>query len=330
MAATINVGVMGKARCLQASSTPAGIFTILAIDHRDSLRVMVDPDAPGSVPAGQLTELKLAVVRNLAPQASAVLLDPLYSAGQAIAQGALPGSVGLLCALEERGYLGDPHGRQTTLLPGWSVAKAKRLGATGVKMLLFYHPDAGAATEKQDELVRAIVAECQRHEIPLFLEPIGYSLDPSVPKNSPRYAASRRRIVVESARRLSALGLDVLKTKFPVDVNHEPDQGLWAKACAELDEASPVPWALLSAGDPFDIFKEQLRIACEAGCSGFLVGRALWREATGLTGSERDEFLRTTARERFDKLVSIASQHGRPWQARHTLPVIDENWYLQY
>ncbi|MBI3243172.1 MAG: tagatose 1,6-diphosphate aldolase [Chloroflexi bacterium] len=320
----------GRIRGLQASAAPQGIFTILAIDHRDALRVMLDAHTPESVPASQLTELKLAITRCLAPQASAVLLDPLYSAAQAITSQALPGHVGLLCALEEQGYLGDPHRRRTTLLPGWSVEKAKRLGATGVKILLFYHPEAGMAAEKQEQLVRAVLAECHRWETPFFLEPISYSLDPSIQKGSVEFARLRRRIVVESARRLGALGPDVLKVEFPVDVKHDTDQAAWAEACAELDEAASAPWALLSADEPFEVFKQQLRVACQAGCSGFLAGRAVWRGAVKLTGAERENFLENVARRRFAELVEIALEFGKPWQRRHSLPEINEQWHLQY
>ena len=66
------------------------------------------------MPASTLTELKLAVIQNISPYASAVMLEPEYSAAQAIVAGALPGHVGFLSALEEQGYLGDPHARQTT------------------------------------------------------------------------------------------------------------------------------------------------------------------------------------------------------------------------
>ena len=37
---------VGKIRGLQTTATKAGIFTILAIDHRDSLRVIINPDDP--------------------------------------------------------------------------------------------------------------------------------------------------------------------------------------------------------------------------------------------------------------------------------------------
>ena len=61
----------GKIRALQTTSTKDGIFNILAIDHRDSLRVLVDPDQPESVPASMLTELKLDIIEHIAPHATA-------------------------------------------------------------------------------------------------------------------------------------------------------------------------------------------------------------------------------------------------------------------
>ena len=291
---------------------------------------MVEPHAPEAVSAARLTELKLAITRKLSPQASAVLLDPVYGAGQAIAAGALPGRAGLICSLEAQGYLGDPFYREQTLLSGWSVAQASRLGATGVKLLLLYHPDSGESAARQEELVRVVVTDCRREEIPLFLEPIGYPLQAGLDKHSGKFAAERRRIVVESARRLGALGPDVLKIELPVNTNFESDRGVRAEACEELDEAAPVPWVLLSAGDPFELFKEQLEVACRAGCSGFLAGRAIWREAVRLHGDELDDFLATTARKYFVELSAIAAEYARPWYARYKISVIDERWYREY
>lgn len=321
---------LGKIRGLQTASTKNGIFNILAIDHRDSLRVVIDPDHPQAIPAATLTELKLAIIEQIAPHATAVMLEPEYSAAQAIAAGVLPGHVGFLSALEEQGYLGDPYARQTTLLSGWSVAKAKRLGASGIKLLIFYHPNAGKAAERQEALVKAVVADCAREEIPLFLEPLAYPLNPAVPVNSAEFAAQRRRIVVETARRLGALGPDILKIQFPLDAKYDPDEGLWRDACAELNEATLVPWALLSAGDPYDIFKTQLRVACQAGCSGFMAGRALWREAISAARAERETVLRNTVLPRFEELAQIARTFGQGWQAKYQLPQVDETWFRGY
>ena len=318
----------GRIRALQACANAQGIFTILAADHRDPLRAMLNPSAPMDVTAAELTDAKLALVRELTPFASAVLLDPIHSAAQAIVTGALSGHVGLLCALEEQGYGDDAFARTTTLLKGWSVEKAKRLGANGVKILLFYHPESRAA-EQQEELVRAVLRDCAQFQIPLFLEPISYSLEPRVEKNSEAFARARRRIVIESVRRLGALQPDVLKVEFPLDVKFENDERVWGDACAELNEASPAPWALLSGEEPFDVFKRQVRVACENGCSGFLAGRAVWRDAFGVTETQRTEFLRTTARQRFQELSNLATMYGKAWHTRYAMPNVDENWHRE-
>lgn len=319
----------GKIRALQTTSTTDGHFAILAIDHRDSLRVLLNPPQPDAIPAAELTGLKLDIIRHIAPLASAVMLDPEYSAAQAIAAGALPGRVGFLCAAEAQGYLGDPRVKQNSLLPGWSVAKAKRLGAGGIKLLVLYHPEAGEVTARQEELVQAVVADCAREDIPLFLEPLLYALDPALPVKSAGFAAQRRRWVVETARRLTALGPDILKLQFPLDAGHNPDPAEWADACAELNEAAARPWALLSGGDPFDTFKAQLQVACRAGCSGFMVGRALWGDAISADSARRADLLQTTVRARFAELAGIAAA-GSGWHTKYAPPPIDETWFRRY
>jgi tagatose-1,6-bisphosphate aldolase len=321
---------LGKTRALQQCATANGVFTILAADHRDAMRTMIDAADPQSVSSQTLTGIKLDIVRSLSDLPSAVLLDPLYSAAQAIADGALSRCAGLLVALEEQGYLGDPYNRETTSLSDWSVEKARRLGATGVKLLLFYHPNGGDAAEKQEHYTQEISTECQRLELPLFLEPISYPLRPEVKKTSAEFAQERRRVVIESVRRLGALGVDILKVEFPLDATHHPDPVLWEDACAELNDASPVPWVLLSAGEPFEAFCQQLTLACQAGCSGFAVGRSVWNEAVTLPSKERVGFLATTARERFKRLADIAQSFAHPWQDRYTLPMPDERWYRTY
>jgi tagatose-1,6-bisphosphate aldolase len=326
---TLTTLSIGKARALQQCATASGKFTILAADHRDAMRTMIDAAHPQSVSAQTLTDIKLDIVRCLSDLPSAVLLDPIYSAPQAIAAGVLAGRTGLLVALEDQGYLGDPYNRETTSLNDWSVEKARRLGATGVKVLLFHHPDSGAA-QKQEQYIEAITADCRRYELPLFLEPISYPLHPQVKKNSAEFANERRRVVIESVRRLGMSGADILKVEFPVDAAHHPDRVIWADACAELNDAASVPWVLLSAGEPFGTFCQQLTIACQSGCAGFAVGRSIWNEAVTLPPEERAHFLSTTARERFQRLAGIVQSSAHSWQDRYTLPMPDENWYSTY
>ena len=319
----------GKIRGLDTTSTAGGIFTILAIDHRDSMRVVLDPDAPAAIPASVLTELKMWLLRELGNDASAVMLEPEYSAAQAIATRTLRAAMGFLAAVEAQGYLGDPTARQTSLLEGWGVEKAKRLGASGIKLLVLYRPDSPIA-DAQDDVIREVIADCAAYDIPLFLEPLAYVTEPGLTTDSPEFAAKRRRIVVETVRRLGALRPEVLKVQFPVDTRHEPDRAVWADACAELDEAAPVPWALLSGGDPYELFRDQVRVACEAGASGFMVGRALWGEAVTAAPEERSRLVESVLRPRFQELVEIACEHGHDWATKHDLPEIDETWFLGY
>jgi tagatose-1,6-bisphosphate aldolase len=308
----------GKIRGLTQASTDAGVFAIFAIDHRDSMRIIIDPERPAGISAEQMTETKLEFVRAMAPSATAVLLDPEYSAIQAVDSRALTGDTALLCALEAQGYLGDPHSRETTLLDGWSVGKAKRLGASGVKLLLLYRPGSTVAA-KQEALVSEVVAACATHDIPLFLEPVSYELGTAETPGTAQFGSDRRTIVCESARRLGALGPDILKVQFPADTTGVIDRSEWKDACVELDEASPVPWTLLSGGDPIDSFVEQVAIACDAGASGFLVGRALWADAVRASGAHRQALIDSFVRPRFAELADIATSAGTDWGARYNL-----------
>ena len=105
------------------------------------------------------------------------------------------------------------------------------MGATAAKLLVYYHPDS-TATLVQERLVADVADECRRLDLPLFLEPITYSVDPSGPSLT---GEDRRRVVIDTARRLTAIGGDVLKVEFPYDAS-VTDEGRWADACAELDD----------------------------------------------------------------------------------------------
>ena len=112
---------VGKLRRLQQVANSKGILTVCAIDHRESLRHALNEKKPDSVSYQQMVDFKLDLVSVIAPFASAVLLDPIYGAGQAIASGLLPGQTGLLVSAEKTGYSGDSATRITALFPDWDV-----------------------------------------------------------------------------------------------------------------------------------------------------------------------------------------------------------------
>jgi tagatose 1,6-diphosphate aldolase len=303
--------LLGTRRGLAACATPGGRFVVLALDHRQNLRRELRPDDPDGVSYAEMVAFKLAAVAALAPGASGVLLDPEVGVGQAIAAGALPATTGLIVALEATGYEGPSTARVSRILPGWSVDAAKRIGASAAKLLVYYHPDAPNAGD-QERLVADVAAACRSVDLGLFVEPLSFGLE-----GGRLTGEARRRVVVETARRLTALGGDVLKAEFPYDASIT-DEGAWQDACAELDAATPVPWVLLSGGVDDATFERQVAVACDAGASGALVGRSVWAEAAPLAEPDRTTFLASTGRGRLARLAAIIEAHGRPWRERWT------------
>jgi tagatose 1,6-diphosphate aldolase len=310
---------IGKLRGLQQISSQRGTFTVLALDHRQNLRKA----NPALVSDEQLSRFKLAVTSALASRATAVLLDPEVSAAQAIAQRAIPNNVGLVVAVESTGYTGDATARQAQIIPGWSVEKAKRMGASAIKLLVYYHPDSPTAPEIES-FTKKIADDCAKQDIVLMLEPLSYSLD----ENKKLSSEEKRYVVIETAKRLTPLGADILKAEFPLDVT-ESDQKIWAEACAEISAASVTPWILLSAAVDYEVFFQQVIVACNSGASGIAVGRAVWKEAVMLDGDERIKFLRTTARQRISRLTSLCHALAKPYTDFYTAePGFD--WYKTY
>jgi tagatose 1,6-diphosphate aldolase len=326
---------VGKIRGLQQIADPTGVMAMCAMDHRGSLQRLIDPAAPERVTDQTLIAYKRDLTEMLAPESTAVLLDPLYGAAQSIAAGVLPGNVGLLVSLEESGYDRAAQGRVTTLLPDWSVDKINRMGASAVKILLYYRPDLPENAASQQAVTRRVSEDCRRADLPFLLEPIAYPVDEQ-DRNPAHFAQRKTDLVIESARQLTQLGIDVLKAEFPADLRFEKNDLRLRAACERLDDASAVPWILLSAGVSFDDFARQVEIACRAGASGFLGGRAIWEEATHLPdASERRRWLGTVGAERMRRLRAIAAKFGRPWWKKwgervSELVDVPTDWYHRY
>lgn len=323
---------MGKLRGLQQVSTEKGIFAILACDQRGALKRMMEKAGRSPIDHEAVVQMKHDIVAPLAPHATGVLLDPEYGAAQLVARGALPGRVGLVVALEETGYEDREGDRLTRLLENWSVAKIKAMGAAAVKLLIYYNPWREAAAAHQRDLVAQVARECQAYDIPFMLEPVTY---PSRDGDEESFVREKPDLVVETAEHMSEFAVDLLKMEFPVHPRGADDPGLWDEACRRLDEACRVPWALLSAGVDFATYLRQLETACRAGASGFVAGRAIWREAVEITDeAARQKFLSQDMPGRLKALADAAGQHGRPWFARasHSYSPADApaDWYVAY
>ena len=326
---------MGKLRGLQQLANDNGRLTICAIDHRGALKRALNPENPDAVSYQEMVDFKLDLCRAIAPFASAVLLDPLYGAGQAIAAGVLPGHVGLLVSAEKTGYTGGREARITELEPGWSVRKAKKLGASAVKILVYFRPDLKELASSQLDLMARLADECIEEDIALLVEPVTYPVE-QVGVSAKKFADMKPGLVIETARQITALPIDVLKAEFPADLSFEQDEGKLLQLCQELNQASRLPWVLLSAGVDFETFKKQVEIACKAGASGFLAGRALWQESVQIRSrEERMEFFKHRAVPRLEDLAEIADKYGKPWYSKlgvekGEFTTVDEDWYKNY
>jgi len=321
---------IGKLRGLQQIASPDGIFTMCAMDHRGSLRQLA-----GELSYEEMVERKLELCANLAPHASAILLDPEFGAAQCIARGVLPRSTGLVVSIEASGYGGGSELRLPKLLDGWDAAKTKRMGASAAKLLVYYRPDLIELANKLMDMVEAVGLECKKYDLPFVVEPLSYPIGEEV-RNPAHFAKIKEQLVLKTAGHISNLPIDVLKSEFPADLRYEKDKAKATELCRQLDKASAVPWVVLSAAVDFETFCQQVEIACQSGASGFLAGRAIWQEAMHLgKAKERTKFLATVGADRLKKLNEIAAKYATPWYRKlgltsDKLAPTSESWYQEY
>ncbi len=319
----------GKARALQQMSTSSGAFAMLALDHSDSMAELLETDRASPDPA-LMTATKLYLCRALAPSATAVLLDPIYGAAQAILSRALPGTCGLIVTLEDSGYEGRQWEFESKMIEGWSVRKIKIVGAQAVKLLIYYNPTDKSRGERQRSVVKAAVEQCALWDIPLLVEPIVY---PAEDEGAASMAFLQKRpdLIIETARQMTALGIDILKAEFPANPQ-ATDMQRMEEACRELDRASSAPWVILSAGVGYDQFRLQVHIACKNGASGFLAGRSLWAASAMAREEQARLSAMAEAAQRFQELREIAEKTATPWYSRSNVDLTPPayGWHRQY
>jgi tagatose 1,6-diphosphate aldolase len=273
----------GKWWGMRRLADAGGRWKMIAIDQRTPL---MQPIARlrGAAEAdySDVAAVKAVVTRHLAPHASAMLLDPNYAYPRCIAE--MPPQVGLCLSLEHHVTEDGDGGRSSSTIPGWSVAKIRRIGGDAVKLLVWYRPDAHESVrERQRAFVRRVGAECAAHDVVLLLELLVYPL----PSDPPGFAAANRaRLVRESMRDFAdpAYGVDIYKLEPPAPLADVPDpdgpdaRGFQA-SYDELGALTTRPWVLLSAGASASDFRRSLTYAYRAGASGYLCGRAIWHDA---------------------------------------------------
>jgi tagatose 1,6-diphosphate aldolase len=321
----------GKLRSFQRVTSPDGYFLICALDHLSDFQELLDSDA-NRVSYQQTGEAKNQIIRALTDQCTAFLLDARFGLAQAIASRALPGSVGLMASVEDEDYKPATATRKTRFRQNWGTRQMKMLGVDVCKLLWFFRPDSSVADHQRD-VIRGLVQECASLSLPLVVEPIWYPLEGEDPRSE---AWRERRVegIIESAREANELGTDMLKVEFPGYVDSETGKSKALEACQRLDAAVTVPWVILSAGVGYDSFKTQVEISCNAGASGFLAGRSIWRDAASTKDPELRERAALDASNRLAELANITRACGKPFspqlEGEELTRAFPEFWYEKW
>lgn len=297
---------MSERTGLDAIASDKGVFSIVAMDQRNTLKRMFAAVGVPEPTDAQMRGSKVAVARALTPHASAILFDPTWGVPAVMEAGALAPNCGLLVAAEPevRGKFGvEPITHRD---PALNAAWVKAQGGHAMKFLVqmrvdrINDPSGPDITQGVLDVVRELIADCEKEGIPSVVENLIYALPGE--ELTPEI---RETAIIEAARALNDLQPSMLKLEYP---------GSPAGA-RRLADVCTVPWAVLSAGVAFDQFEEVLRISfADGGASGFIAGRSVWKEAIGMDDAEQAKFLEEIAVPRLQKLVDYAEANARPWQ----------------
>jgi tagatose 1,6-diphosphate aldolase len=276
----------GKLWCLRRLSDDTGFFKMTAVDQRPGVEALVKQRRATAQPAwDDVGEIKRVLIEVLSPHSTAMLLDPGYAYPYAARQ--LDPRKGLLLTYEQWDCEEGPGGRKTFAYPDWSVEKIKRTGADGVKLMLWWRPDASEEVKAhQRKLVEDVGRACRKHDIAFLLEPLLYPFQGEGGGAGQRYeedAGKRPEMVVDTAREFvdERYGIDIFKMESPVAAPLVPDpDGADSPTCQrwfdELGRVIDRPWVMLSAGAAMEPFRRIVAHAFRAGASGYLAGRAIW------------------------------------------------------
>lgn len=291
---------------LDSIANSAGVFSIVAMDQRNTLKRMFAAVGVANPTDDDMFGAKIAVASALSKSASGILLDPTWGVPAVNENDVLPTTCGLLIAAENpnRGdFNGEPR---PSAMPGQDAAWVKSLGGQAVKVLVSMHPGRPIKAGEPDltsetiALVQSIVDDCRAQGIPSVIENLIYPLPGQTLTD-----AEKEFLITESAILLDATKPDLLKLEFPIT----------EAGCKRLADNLTVPWAVLSAGVAFDQFKKAIIISTEiGGASGFIAGRSIWKEAIGMNKDEQNKFLNSTAIARLDELNATVVGRARSWK----------------
>ncbi|TKT69815.1 aldolase [Aquamicrobium sp. LC103] len=259
------------ARDLSALARPSGAFAMLAIDQRESMRAMFAEKQSGPVSDQQLVDFKLEALKALTPYASAVLIDRDFAWTPAMEQKVIAPGCGLIAAADQFHASADEIVGDVTLNDLVIPEKVKEQGAKALKLLVVWRPDEAA--EKRIAMVDEFIARCRRADLISVIEPVSRK-----PRDGRAYDLQEG--ILAAAKELGNRGQDLYKAEVPLQ-GAAGEEAEVRRRCAELTRVIQSPWVVLSSGVSPDQFPTAVEWACREGASGFLAGRAVWKNTIG-------------------------------------------------
>jgi len=256
-------------------------YLMLALDHRESFRKLINPQNPEKVSKDEASRTKGKIIESLKDKFSGVLIDQEYGLES---YKELQINKPFLLPMEESGYELVDNERINKII--YKCSDIKNSGASGAKILLYFNPSYEKSAKIQAKTAKQALEDARQNDLPLFLEIVTYQVtDIENILRSVEYFLNNNIIP------------DVFKIEFP------GNDYLSKKISNMLGQT---PWILLSRGADYTLFKEQLLVASDNGCWEFLAEKTLGQDYFNFAEeSEKEKFLKETLPSRFEEIKQI-------------------------
>ncbi|ECW9754092.1 sulfofructosephosphate aldolase [Salmonella enterica subsp. enterica serovar Newport] len=274
----------------------SGGFAMLAVDQREAMRLMfAAAGAKTPVADSVLTDFKVNAAKILSPYASAVLLDQQFCYRQAVEQNAVAKSCAMIVAADDF-IPGNGIPVDNVVIDKKVNAQAvKRDGAKALKLLVLWRSDEDA--QQRLDMVKEFNELCHSNGLLSIIEPV---VRP--PRCGDKF--DREQAIIDAAKELGDSGADLYKVEMPLYGKGARSDLLTASQ--RLNGHINMPWVILSSGVDEKLFSRAVRVAMEAGASGFLAGRAVWSSVIGLPDTEL--MLRDVSAPKLQRLGDIVDE----------------------
>ncbi|MRS17205.1 sulfofructosephosphate aldolase [Enterobacteriaceae bacterium RIT691] len=261
---------------LKEITRPSGGFAMLAVDQREAMRSMFSAAGVKMPVTDQhLTDFKVNAAKILSPFASAILLDQQFCYRQVVEQQAVAKSCAMIVAADAF-IPGNGIPVDSVVIDHNINAQAvKRDGAKALKLLVLWRSDEDP--QQRLQMVHEFNQLCHSNGLLSIIEPV---------VRPPRQGNNfdREQAIINAAKELGDSGADLYKGEMPLYGKGTQQELL--SAAQKLSDQINMPWVILSSGVDDKLFPRAVRVAMQAGASGFLAGRAVWSSVVGLPDTD--------------------------------------------